>query len=104
MSDRDTLQHLEHAAAGVFNAARNILRRREAVLNLPYDRKYNGRLGVIDDVMLAPDGRILCLFYVYRKERRTILNSDCDSRSYRPLVTLILTPMCRLGDLSKEPS
>jgi hypothetical protein len=99
----DTLHHLQHAAAGVIQAANSVLYRREGVLYLPYGHKYNGRTGVVDGLMLAPDGKILCCFYVYRQGTRVVLNGDADSRSYRPLGQISLSETIRTGSLDVEP-
>ena len=82
-------KHDEAITAAVLAHAKRTLRGREGVLLLPFEKKYNHRAGIVDDVMLGPDGRIMCLFMVYALRTKQRLNSDPESRQYRPLCNIL---------------
>lgn len=84
------LARLETAIRRAADAARVELVGREATLDYPRS-KYHGRKGVITEVMPGPCGDILALLMILRLDGKDYLNSDGDTRSYRPMKEMHLT-------------
>lgn len=77
-----TLMALAKLVSEAATAAEHHVKGREVVITVG---KYAGRLGRIDGVVSSRENGLVYLVMVYRQDSREVLNSDGESRSYRPL-------------------
>lgn len=88
--DRQALARIEQRCMEEYRDARSRIVGLEATLRRPVSR-YHGRKGVVTEIMISSVGKIRALLMILRMDGSGYLNSDGETRQYRPLAELQFT-------------